>query len=243
MPPHSSVIRHNKNMKLHQRFSRLTVWNKIGVIGAVVSIIGFVLYFFFPASNKGISVKGDISNSTVLQVFGNVNLNTEVIRYKNKDDHPTIPKWMVGKVLVPYQEQFAFQGSGFMVIFNKRTFFITSYSLIKSVRRIFGADVQIYVQLPYVRESLFRTKYLFSIEDENSVAYAIDDLIQEGEFETIYLSPYQLSKNKVAVLLGFSTQIYMKSEPEVISSTHVGSSLVSCRSGVSLLHKYMAEIS
>lgn len=209
-------------MKLHQRFHKLTLWNKIGVIGAIASIIGVILFFFSPTNNEGISIKGDISNSTILQVFGNVNLNKVEMQIHDKDILSILPKWMAGKVLVPYKDQFAFQGSGFIVIFNKRTFFITSNSLITSVNKIFGNNTEIFVQLPYVRGNAFRTKYLFTIENENSVVYAIDDLIQEGQFETKYLSPYQLSINQDITILGYSSKIYKEQDPAVIAGKFFG---------------------
>lgn len=58
-------------MTLRERFKRLTLWNKLGVIGSIASIIGIILYFFPSDSSKHAAQLTEITS-----------LNTDLERLK-----------------------------------------------------------------------------------------------------------------------------------------------------------------
>ena len=56
-------------MNIYDRFKRLNIWNKLGAIGAIASIIGLAIVFL-PENNKSqyIEIHGDVENSQVIQI-------------------------------------------------------------------------------------------------------------------------------------------------------------------------------
>ncbi|MFC1885003.1 hypothetical protein ACFL2O_09545, partial [Thermodesulfobacteriota bacterium] len=56
-------------MNIYERFKRLNIWNKLGVIGAIASIIGLVIGFW-PGNKKSqhIEIHGDVENSQIIQI-------------------------------------------------------------------------------------------------------------------------------------------------------------------------------
>jgi tetratricopeptide (TPR) repeat protein len=56
-------------MNIYDRFKRLKLWNKLGAIGAIASILGLVIVFW-PGNKKSqnIVICGDVENSQVIQI-------------------------------------------------------------------------------------------------------------------------------------------------------------------------------
>ena len=57
-----------KTMKMRARFKRLTFWNKLGAIGAIFSIVGFLAWLLCPQSTDNISGEAN-SPGAVVQII------------------------------------------------------------------------------------------------------------------------------------------------------------------------------
>lgn len=131
---------------------------------------------------------------------------------------------IVGKVFIHYQgTSFAFKSSGFVYRFDNKNFFITTNHTLSVVEKEFGKNVSIYIQLPFIREDLFESEFLFNEPSEDSAVFVISDPAMDDSLNILYESPLSLQKNEKLTFVGYSGSIYDHKEPEKITSTFLSS--------------------
>jgi len=68
-------------MTIFQRFSKLTIWNKLGVVGSVVGIVSFVCWLIFELPNSKPAAKQitqtAINSPNTVQIAGDVIVSSD----------------------------------------------------------------------------------------------------------------------------------------------------------------------
>lgn len=72
-------------MKLITRFKRLTFWNKLYALGALASIIALIFFLLKGDKAPTLKVTGNIIDSNIIQIVGDVNVVKEIIDSSVKD--------------------------------------------------------------------------------------------------------------------------------------------------------------